>query len=671
MIRNVCRTYRQIRLSDFGEKMKRKKIISAVAGALFVAILALGVVGFVCIRSTSAFQLNSENVDTGKAAVLLQDQLITARQNESEYRLVSYDADGEILWSYELEDYLTMLSAVGDYVYVGAGRSVFILDRTGSLRDSFSLDYIPTGMAGNSDTIAVTSSVSTTKNVLSVYRVNTFGMLEPMYDLDFNRKILQVSVGEDGAVLFGTGSAVFECAKSASGDRYTAVKLFDAHLSFEGLYAKSREVVYLALNNGVLERNTRSGSDYLAETVASFGNGGGLIAENENGKIAVIDYAGAAILYDVAEEKTVRTFRSISSSTGISLSENRVMVFKTGTLPQLFDLDRLSVVSFFQKASTYLIVSIVLLGIVFLLTVVFLFPKGEAKLRAIAGKLNKSKRSYLYLLPTFALLLLFSYYPIIWGFSLAFQDYMPGIRADFVGLANFVAVLKDEQFWSGTLNMLIFLATDLFKAILPPLLIAEVIHSVNSKRAQYVARLVMFLPGILPGVAATLLWQDGIFGTEGAVSQLFGVLGVEHLSQMDWLGNDATAKWALVCFGFPWVGQYLIYYGALRGIPESIYEAAELDGFSWFGRLVKIDIPMIAAQIKYIFVTTFISSIQNFSRVFITTNGAFDTNIPALELYKNITTHQNYGVASAMGIILFILIFGATLYNMRSKKESY
>lgn len=224
--------------------MKRKKIISAVAGALFAALLALGVVGFVCMRSTSAFQLDSENVDTGKSAVLLQDQLITVRQDESEYRLVSCGADGETLWSYEMEDYLTMLSAVGDSVYVGAGRSVFVLDQTGSLRDSFSLDYIPTGIAGNSDTIAVTSSISTTKNVLSVYRVSDSGTVELTYDLDFNRKILQVSVGEDGSVLFGTGNAVFECVKSAS-DRYTAVKLFDAHLSFDGLYAKSREVVYI------------------------------------------------------------------------------------------------------------------------------------------------------------------------------------------------------------------------------------------------------------------------------------------------------------------------------------------------------------------------------------------------------------------------------------------
>lgn len=638
---------------------------------LFAALLALVIVGSVSLRAPSEFRFDTENIETGKAAVLLGDQTVLAKQRESDYQIVSCGKDGAELWSYSLPDYLTMLAASGDFVYVGVGREVLVLDRAGNLRDSVSLDYIPRGMAGNADTIAVISSVSTTKNVLSVYHADGAGSLLPAYEMDFNRTILQVSVGGDGAVLFGTGTAVFECVKSAAGG-YTAVKRFDSGVSFEGLYARSRDVVYLSLSSGTLEKNVRGEDGYLAEKVAASGKGGGLIAENGAGQLAIVDYTGSALLYDTVEEKTLFAFRSLSSSSGISVSGSTVMIFKAGSAPQYFDFDRLSAVSLSQKSMPYLVALTVLFGLIFLLSVLYLFPKGEAKIREIAHRLNQSKRSYLYLLPTFALLLLFSYYPIVWGFSLAFQNYVPGIRADFVGLDNFISVLKDEQFWSGTVNMLIFLVTDLFKAVLPPFIIAEVIHSVNSKKSQYAARLIMFLPGILPGVAATLLWQDGIFGTEGAVSQLFGALGVERLSQMNWLGNDATAKWALVFFGFPWVGQYLIYYGALRGIPESIYEAAELDGFSWFGRLFRIDIPMIAAQIKYIFVTTFISSIQNFSRVFLTTNGAFDTNIPALELYKNITTHQNYGVASAMGIILFILIFGATLYQMRSKKrESY
>ena len=391
------------------------------------------------------------------------------------------------------------------------------------------------------------------------------------------------------------------------------------------------------------------------------------------GKIAVIDYTGSVLLYDTTAEKSVASFRSHSSANKLSLSsDGTLLVFKAGKTLEFFDAEKLGSFSFFQKFQPYSITLTALTAVVLAAAILFLTEKGEKKLREIGCKLNKSKRSYFYLLPTFALLLVFNYYPIVWGFSLAFQDYMPGIRADFVGFQNFVTVLKDAQFWSGAGNMIIFLVTDLFKAILPPFLVAEVIHSINSKKTQYAARFIMFLPGILPGVAATLLWQDGIFGTEGAISQLFGALGVEELARFDWLGDERTAKWALVFFGFPWVGQYLIYYGALRAVPDSIYEAAELDGFSWAERLVRIDIPMISAQIKYIFVTTFISSVQNFSRVFITTNGAFDTNIPALELYKNITTHQNYGVASAMGIILFLLIFGATLYNLRARKsESY
>ena len=163
--------------------------------------------------------------------------------------------------------------------------------------------------------------------------------------------------------------------------------------------------------------------------------------------------------------------------------------------------------------------------------------------------------------------------------------------------------------------------------------------------------------------------MDGIFGTEGVVSQLFKMIGVEKFAAWTWLGNVSTAKWALVAFGFPWVGNYLLYYGALRSIPESVYDAADLDGFSWFTRLIRIDMPMIGAQMKYVFITTFISSIQNFSRVFITTNGAFDTNIPSLVLYQNITTHQNYGVAAAMGIVLFVMIFGMSAYSMKARSK--
>ena len=78
-----------------------------------------------------------------------------------------------------------------------------------------------------------------------------------------------------------------------------------------------------------------------------------------------------------------------------------------------------------------------------------------------------------------------------------------------------------------------------------------------------------------------------------------------------------------------------------------------------------MDIPMISPQMKYIFVTSFIASVQDFGRIYLTTEGQYGTNIPAFELYQNIVTYRNYGVASAMGIILFLFIFAMTLVNMR------
>lgn len=655
--------------------MKKGKIaFLATAAVLFAAMLILLTVGIAVVGSPSGYRSGSIDASKAKSAVLTQEggQTIVAESREDSGVITAFSREGEAQWSYRLPDYYSMLHSVGGAIFAGAGRSILVIDGQGTLKDSFQLPYVPSVMDGRGNKIAVVSSISTTKNVISVYSIGEDLSVSCDFEMDSNRSVPQITVLKDGTVLFGTGSAVYECVAGFEGE-YTARKLFDSETTFEGMYAEEAGCVYLSTMNGTLERYERGEDGYSVKCSVPVGSGGGAIASDGKGKIAVIDYTGSVLLYDTTAEKPVASFRSHSSANKLSLSsDGTLLVFKAGKTLEFFDAEKLGSFSFFQKFQPYSITLTALTAVVLAAAILFLTEKGEKKLREIGCKLNKSKRSYFYLLPTFALLLVFNYYPIVWGFSLAFQDYMPGIRADFVGFQNFVTVLKDAQFWSGAGNMIIFLVTDLFKAILPPFLVAEVIHSINSKKTQYAARFIMFLPGILPGVAATLLWQDGIFGTEGAISQLFGALGVEELARFDWLGDERTAKWALVFFGFPWVGQYLIYYGALRAVPDSIYEAAELDGFSWAERLVRIDIPMISAQIKYIFVTTFISSVQNFSRVFITTNGAFDTNIPALELYKNITTHQNYGVASAMGIILFLLIFGATLYNLRARKsESY
>lgn len=650
---------------------KGKKIFLISAMAAFLLAVAVMLTGSVIVNRPSEFGAGKVvSTASAKAAVLTQvgEQTVAAYQKEEGNSLVSYDKNGRTLWTHSLSTYYTLLEAVGENIFVGVGRTVEALDLHGNVTDSVALSYTPRSMSMRGNTLVFNSSLSAAKNLLSVFHYDG-STISLEYELDFNRNIVQTAVTEEGKVIFATTVAVFECLE-VNGS-YVAKKIFDSVNTVRGLHVDDKNNVYLSTSNGCLEVYQKTKEGYVGLKAVEYGKDASVISTDGNGLIATFDYEGNVLLYDTEAEEVYSSFRSYASAYALSMSsEGTLMAFKLDAPLSYYDTAKIGAVSFFQTIQTLTIVLTVVAALVLTVAAVMCFEKGEKKVKHVAWELGKNKDVYLFLIPTFALLAVFNYYTMVKGFSLAFQNYMPGVKAEFIGFANFVSVFQNVEFWSSTGNMVIFLITDILKALIPPFIIAEVIHSVNSRKAQYVSRFLMFLPGILPGVAGSLLWMDGIFGTDGLVSQMFALLGVEQLSTVNWLGNADTAKWALVMFGFPWVGNYLLFYGALRSIPDSIYDAADLDGFSWFTRLLRIDMPMIGAQMKYVFMTTFISSIQNFSRVFITTNGAFDTNIPALVLYQNITTHQNYGVASAMGLVLFVFIFGMAAYSMKSKKQA-
>ncbi|MBQ7879888.1 MAG: sugar ABC transporter permease, partial [Clostridia bacterium] len=101
-------------------------------------------------------------------------------------------------------------------------------------------------------------------------------------------------------------------------------------------------------------------------------------------------------------------------------------------------------------------------------------------------------------------------------------------------------------------------------------------------------------------------------------------------------------------------------------------EAARLEGCPGWKMIFFIDLPMIFAQLKYLFVTSFIGSMQDFNRVYLTTEGGPGnaTYVPALELYYNINRFYNYGNAAAMGIFLFVIIFVCSKFFLKVKKQN-
>ena len=294
---------------------------------------------------------------------------------------------------------------------------------------------------------------------------------------------------------------------------------------------------------------------------------------------------------------------------------------------------------------------------------------------AVFGKaLCKHRFAYLGLLPALLCWPSFYYWPILRGFALSFFD-SNGATSTFVGFDNFAAVLRNTAFWRSTGNMFVLLATDLFKALVPPLLFAEFILAVRSKR--------FFLCGARPAVHSRHPARGGGDSGLGQRRLRPGFLRAAELRLFAvrarfyqvWIGPnlEASSLISIIMFAFPWVGSYLIFYGGVSAISNSLFEAADLDGCSWVRRMVTIDLPLIAPQLKYIFITSFIASVQDYGRLFITDQATgHGLKIPALIIYESLygNSEPNYGLSSAMSMFLFAFLLIATVLNFRAQSKS-
>lgn len=280
---------------------------------------------------------------------------------------------------------------------------------------------------------------------------------------------------------------------------------------------------------------------------------------------------------------------------------------------------------------------------------------------------------YAMLLPTFGLLAVFSLVPFIWAFATSFYDYEVGGESRFVGMANYAEYLHDPTLLSSFGNLLFLTVFGILVVLTAPLIVAKLIFSLKSERARYLYRVLFLIPIVVPGVASLMIWQNMIYGDGGLLNELLRFVGREDLTR-GWLTDPRTVLWAIVFIGFPFAGgiNILIYYAGLVGIPDSVHEAAELDGANGLGKFLKIDVPLVLSQIKLLTILTVIGTVQGFEGMFILTKGGpgFRTMVPGLWMYMNAFSFQRMGYACAIGVILFLIILGLTVLNMRYFRSS-
>ena len=346
-----------------------------------------------------------------------------------------------------------------------------------------------------------------------------------------------------------------------------------------------------------------------------------------------------------------------------------------------FSTDRLNNISQMDTLQTIALIGIIVFSVLTLEFGVLTFARGRALEAAFFRAIYRHKAAYLMLLPSIVLILIFNYYNVFQAFYYAFTDWSQATRTmrevQFVGFDNFRRIFTEGYFLLGVKNLLIMMAASFIKLLTVPLLLAELVFAMRtrtgeSSRRRYWFRLLLVLPMVVPGVVSTLMWKNIYDPNIGALNALLKSVGLESWQRV-WLGDEATALWAIIFMGFPWVNSFafLVFYGGLINIPEDLFEAAKVDGSNPAWNFFHIHLPLISPQLKMLIITTFISSVQDYGGVMLLTAGGpgTATYVPGLELYYAATRFGQYGYACAMGVLMFIVILAGSLLNLKIRTE--
>lgn len=293
----------------------------------------------------------------------------------------------------------------------------------------------------------------------------------------------------------------------------------------------------------------------------------------------------------------------------------------------------------------------------------------QARRSATWAEMRRSWQAYALLAPIFAVLIVFVYYPPILGLIRAFYQWSPGSEAVFTGFNNFQTYFANPEFGREVRNMTLLIFFGVVAHVLAPFAMAELIFSVRSVVAKELYRLLLVIPLLAPGIVVILLWRNIYDPALGPINALFNTVGLGGLAR-NWLGDQATALYAIAGVGFPWVAGAgtLIYLGGLAQISESVFDACLLDGATGLRRVLLIDWPLVRGQVRLLLILAVIGAVTSFESVLVLTNGGpgFATSVPALTMYHRAFGTGQFGYASAIGLLLFVVAMAVTILINRS-----
>jgi multiple sugar transport system permease protein len=269
---------------------------------------------------------------------------------------------------------------------------------------------------------------------------------------------------------------------------------------------------------------------------------------------------------------------------------------------------------------------------------------------------------------------LFTAIPMILSLYLSFTEWKVLTPPRWIGIANYVEMFtKDPDFYQSLKVTITYTITSVPLQMIIALFLAVLLN--EATRAVGFFRTAFYIPSIVASVASAVLWTWIFNPRFGPVNGLLRSLG---LYAPTWFQDPNYALWALVIMSTWGVGgQMLIFLAGLKGIPRSLYEAAEVDGAGSVTRFFRITLPMLSPTLFFNLVMAMIGAFQTFDSAFvISTARAGQIGAPVkstlfylLHLYEEGFTFLNMGYASALAWVLFVVILAVTLVINRTSKR--
>jgi raffinose/stachyose/melibiose transport system permease protein len=279
---------------------------------------------------------------------------------------------------------------------------------------------------------------------------------------------------------------------------------------------------------------------------------------------------------------------------------------------------------------------------------------------------------WLFVLPALLMYAVFVLLPLLLSIQYSFFRWDGIGPMTWIGFKNYATILEVPNLLGTIFNAFRLVVFFSFIPVTLGLVVASVIHRVETGRLGAVARTVLFLPQVIPLVAAGIIW-GWLLALPGLINQILKAVGLGAITRA-WLGDF---DWALPAVGFIGIWVLLgfctvLLWTGMTKLDPALYESARIDGATWPTEFFRITVPLLRHEIGVCLTVTVIAALAAFDIVYVSTAGGpgNSTAVPGIQIYILAFTEQRIGLASALAVMLMVLVLVVILPIQRLSRET-